>query len=133
MTERSPAARATRRRAAAARRHACSSASMRAHALGQVRRQRKLAAVVAGDHGIARRGAGDEALRSRCMPSKRSTSPANTKVSPGVSCSMKYSSTSPSTRPPISGACVAGLVPARRPTRRTLIIGASTMVPTFRR
>ena len=31
-----------------------------AHALGEMRRQRELAAVVAGDDGIARRGAGDE-------------------------------------------------------------------------
>ena len=51
---------------------------------------------------------------------------------PGRSCSMKYSSTSPSTRPP------GRARPARRarrgaPTRRTLIIGASTMVPAFMR
>ena len=42
---------------------------------------------------------------SPSSPSKRSTSPANRKVSPGRSCSMNHSSTSPSTRPPYQGAC----------------------------
>ena len=44
-----------------------------------------------------------------CRPSKRTTSPAKAKVSPTVSCSMKDSSSSPSTRPPNSGRGVPAL------------------------
>src|SRR6478752_2900988 len=65
-------------------------------------------------------------------PSKRSTSPANTKLSPGTSCSMKYSSTSPSTRPAARTAEGLSAPPWRRASR-TRTMGASTMVPTFRR
>ena len=49
---------------------------------------------------------------SSWMPSKRSTSPANRKVSPTVMVSAKYSSISPSMRPP-RGSDRAGLA-ARR-------------------
>ena len=59
------------------------------------------------------------------MPSKRKASPAKTNVIAGESCSTKYSSTSPSTRPPASARLTSGAPVLRgflRPTRRTLII-----------
>ena len=63
-------------------------------------------------------------------PSKRSTSPANTKVCPAVSWLTNHSSTSPSTRPPTTTR-----LPSRRFTwaRRTFSISSSTMVPMLRR
>ena len=71
--------------------------------------------------------------RSRPAPRIRRISPANTKVSPGTSISMKYSSTSPSTRPPRAIGPVWPLPVARERTRRTFSMSASTMVPTFMR
>jgi hypothetical protein len=60
------------------------------------------------------------------MPSKLRISPANRKVSPGLSDSMKYSSILPSARPgrPANAA-------ATFRATRTLRSGASMIVPTF--
>src|SRR5262245_1880313 len=49
------------------------------------------------------------------QPSNRRVSPANTKLSPGMSCSMQYSSTSPSTRPGASMLASFRAPPARQP------------------
>ena len=110
-------------------------ASMRAHARGQKGRERKLAAGIGGDLRVgAGRARASTAPRCSLMPSKRSTSPAKMKVSPGVSVSAKYSSTSPSTRPPrVASVGWPGLRrPLPRPSR-TLSMLDSTMVPTFMR
>ena len=83
------------------RSHSNGSASIGAHALGEEGRERELAARIGRDLGVrAGRGARRPATSSSWMPSKRRTSPAKTKVSPATSVSAKYSSTSPSTRPP---------------------------------
>ena len=71
-----------------------------AHPVGQIGGERKLAAGIGRDLRVRRRRAWRPCASFSRMPSKRSIWPANRKVSPGVSASMKYSSISPSTRPP---------------------------------
>ena len=104
-----------------------------AHAVGEIGRERKLAALVGRHLRIFGRWSARHRPRPRPAPRICRISPANTKVSPGVSVSMKYSSTSPSTRPPRAIGPVWPLPPARERTRRTLSMSASTMVPTFMR
>ena len=68
--------------------------------LREIGGERELAALVGGDHRRARRRPGWRYASFSRMPSKRSTRPAKRNVSPCVSCSRKYSSILPSTRPP---------------------------------
>ena len=76
-----PAIRARRR---AARCQCGWSAIMRAHALGEVGRERELAAAPGRHLGVRAGGARETSTSSSVTPSKRQTWPAKTKVSPGV-------------------------------------------------